>query len=80
MKSGTKLPYPLLVAILIVVFVAMRCVGEYAQDRERDAHIESVLESRTAMGLNKIPDCGRRGQSVMFSMGKDGLLVYWCGR
>lgn len=79
MKSAKGLPYPALVVVLVLAFVMMRCVGEYSQQRERDAHIDTVLESRTAMGFNKIPSCGP-GQSVMFNMGKDGLLVYWCGR
>ena len=75
----TSLPYPVLVVLLVLVCVMARCVGEYAQERDRNAHIDTVLESRTAMGLNKIPTCGR-GQSVMFSMDRDGLLTYWCGR
>ncbi len=77
--SNNKMPYPVLVVALVLAFVMMRCVGEYGQGQERDARIDLVLEQRTAMGLNKIPTCGR-GQSVMFAMGKDGLLVYWCGR
>jgi hypothetical protein len=78
MKNAKSMPYPLLVAILIVVFVAMRCVGEYSQGVERDAHIELVLSQRTAMGLNRIPSCGRRG--VYFATGSDGLIHYWCGK
>lgn len=77
--SNNKMPYPVLVVVLVITCIMARCVGEYGQRVERDAHVDTVLESRTAMGLNKIPTCGR-GQSVMFAMGKDGLLVYWCGR
>lgn len=78
MSNAKNLPYPVLVVVLVLVFVMMRYIGEYGQSVERDAHIESVLERRTAMGLNRIPDCGRRG--VYFATGNDGLIRYWCGK
>lgn len=79
MKNAKSMPYPVWLVLLVLVCAMARCVGEYGQEQERNAHVDSVLESRTAMGLNQIPACGR-GQSVMFNVGKDGLLVYWCGR
>lgn len=76
--KNANLPYPVLVVVLVIACVMARCVGEYGQHAERDAHIDLVLESRTAMGLNRIPDCGRRG--VYFATGNDGIIRYWCGR
>ena len=55
MKNAKGLPYPVLVVVLVLACVMARCVGEYAQRVERDAHVDLVLEQRTAMGFNKIP-------------------------
>lgn len=70
-----SMPYPVLVAILVLACVMARCVGEYGQGQERDARIDAHVSSPI---VHLIPDCP--GGHVYFAVDNGGIVRYWCGR
>lgn len=78
----SKMSYPSLVLLLVLLFVTMRSISgviDWWNYVDPQTTLERKIDNRGIL-VNPILECKIANRSVMFKQLPSGELIYWCGK